>query len=106
VRWRQCPTPFDVDELASRLAGRLLAEQRGDPSYSTTTLLRLATLGQLGYTDRFEPKWVWAVLDARTPTGCWGAEAGGACHPHPTALALWVLALAEHGGGWSSDLLK
>jgi hypothetical protein len=106
VRWASCKTTVDVDVHASRLAGRLLAEQRRDPAYSTTSLLRLATLGQLGYADRFDPKWVRTVLDARSPQGCWGAEAGGACHPHPTALALWVLALAEHGGGWSSDLLK
>lgn len=100
VRWRRCPVEIELEDLQIRLAGRLLGELVNDHDYSETHLERVATLGHLGYGDRTEADWVRTVLAARSPAGCWGAKPGGPCHPHPTALALWALALAERSGAW------
>lgn len=100
VRWRSCPLAIDAEALQRSLAGRLLGELALETRYSETHLERLATLGQLGSADRFEPEWLRTILRARSPAGCWGAAPEAPCHPHPTALALWALALAERAGRW------
>jgi hypothetical protein len=100
VRWSGCSLEVDLEELHQRLAERLLAEQRADPVFSEVMLERLATLGHLGSARRLEPRWVATVLEARHPAGCWPVEIGGACHPHPTVLALWALAHADRAGRW------
>jgi len=93
VRWRGCRAPIDLDAMQRDLVERLEAELKRDPTYSEVSLERVATLGQLGYGAEIDPLWEPTILGARSEQGCWGVTYGAPCHPHPTVLALWALAI-------------
>lgn len=98
--WSGCIAPSDASPLAARIAGELERELESDSTYSPENLLRMAMLGHLGAARWIDPQWVRAILEARTPDGCWGDRAGGDRNPYATALALWALALAERANRW------
>ena len=97
AHWRGCRLPIDVDGLRRRYAGRLLAEIRADPTPSDLFFERLALLATLGYASTIDPAWIEALRASQRPEGCFPADAAVACHPHPTALALWVLGSLHRG---------
>lgn len=103
AHWRGCRLPVDVDDLRRRYASRLLAEIRAAPAPSDLFFERLALLGTLGYASAIERASMEALRASQRPQGCFPAEEAVPCHPHPTALALWVLALqgadGSPGGG-------
>jgi hypothetical protein len=95
--WMGCELESDLEALRQTLAARLVAEAGADAAYSELGAERLAMLGHLGFSTSIEPDWVSAILEAQQDEGCWGLTLGGQCHPHPTGVALWALAVSARG---------
>jgi hypothetical protein len=100
ARWAGCPLPVDLESRRRTFGANLVKEIRADPGFSDLAAERLAMLGHLGFGREIEPAWISTLLAAQTAEGCWRPRADRPCHPHPTALALWALALARSAGAW------
>jgi hypothetical protein len=97
ARWAGCSLEIDLEERRRTFGANLAKEMRADPVFTDLAAERLATLGHLGFGATIEPTWIAALLAAQQPDGCWRMGPGGPCHPHPTALALWALAVVHAG---------
>jgi hypothetical protein len=100
ARWAGCSFSIDLESRRRTFGANLVKEMRADPAPSDLTAERLAMLGHLGFGRELDPAWIATLLGAQTPEGCWRPRADRPCHPHPTALALWALALARAAGAW------
>ena len=77
-----------LEQLASQRAELAAKRSASDDLW----LEALAMLHYVGEPDRVPNVWIDAVLDAQQVDGGWAPHpVGMASHPHPTALALWVL---------------
>jgi len=93
--WSGCALPVDVEAHRRALASRLAAEARFDPVAGDLFFERLTMLGHLGFADEIAPEWIEELLSSQRPEGCFPVDEATVCHPHPTALALWTLALVQ-----------
>lgn len=94
ARWTGCESGVDLEARRRVFAANLVRAMEHDPAPSDLAYERMAMIAHLGFADALEPAWVDALVDAQQPDGSFEVVPGSGGHPHPTGVALWVLALA------------
>lgn len=92
ARWNGCEGSPDPEPRRHGFAANLVREMEVDPEPGDLAFERMAMIAHLGFAGAIEDRWIDALLDAQREEGCFEVAPGSGCHPHPTGLALWVLA--------------